>query len=182
MKTWIKRIVNKNIDYLLNLIMDENVPDDLRYKAFQKLLETTIRDEIVNDSDQAIRFLGVPALSVSVEPFLNEAKYDEWNAWSVPIPDSEKDILSKSKIRDLDCRLGLSENIDLDKFVVVYTIKNCKKVAKPTVFDAGFYPQFEPGGKTKPLDKCKHLSGFEEYVHDPTKFKNILETPYSIKK
>lgn len=177
---WIGEIVESDITGTFDVLLDNEAPENLRQIAMNTLLNTEIRDELINEPEISLKYLGVKALPAGVSPILSEAKTDGWMVWSFPL--SDDDLLSDKNLKTLDCRAGLSENKKLDKIVYKHNIKNCKDIKKPTLFDAEFYPQFEVGGKTKPLKGCEKMEGFDEYVHEPNFFKNILDTPLLIKK
>jgi hypothetical protein len=180
LKEWMNQIVETNINTLIDSILDDGQPSDIRKVFFNALLNTKIRSTIENDPDECEKYLGVPSLSYSKEPIMLEAKLSSYAMWSFPLP-SEANFISNN-LGDLDCRSGLSEIRNYDKAVILLDLSEIKDIRKPTVFDAEFYPQFQPGGKTKPLDECSEKDGFDEYIHLPSKFKNITEIPNLIKK
>lgn len=181
-KFWIAEIVASDVERTIDELLDDSTEAFLRQFLFEQLMATEIRDDIVNDSDSCKYYLAEPALSVSTFPHLREAKTDAWMVWSFPFPKHEDDIFSKAKINNLDCRAGLLEFKSSNKIIYLHSIESCANLKKPTVFDAEFYVQFLPGGKTKPLDECSGESGFDEYVHDPNKFKHIKEISGTIMK
>lgn len=172
---WINAITVLNFEALIETIFDSRIDESLRIFAFKELINAKIKPSILSDPDQCVKFLSLPKLPVSVAPELKEALTSQWGMWSFPFPDDESNIFEPSKLADLDCRAGLTEGIDMDKVVYTHTVIDCEKVTKPTVYDAEFYDQFMPGGKTVPLPACNTLQGFDEYFHVPNKFKHILD-------
>lgn len=172
---WINAITVINLEPLIESALDVDLDSDLRLFAFQELMKAEIKPDILNNPEDCQKYLSVSSLPFSSHPELKEALMSEWPMWSFPFPDTESDILSPHKINNLDCRAGLTFGIELDKLVYTHSLKECEKVNKPTVFDAEFYDQFMPGGKTIPLSACNTLEGFDEYFHLPNKFKHILD-------
>ena len=113
-------------------------------------------------------------------PKLKDAHVSNCNYihWSFPNPTTENIFINQSTIENLGCRAGLMDTNN--KIIFLHNLDNTLNVKKPTILDAGFCEQFEPGGKTKPLKKCSHLSGFEEYVHIPNNFANLQNNFYEI--
>lgn len=179
-KEWTNQIAETDTDNLIDNILDNSQPSAIREIFFNALLDTKIRSTIENDPNECEKYLGVSSLSYSLPPNLSEAKLSIYTMWSFPLP-SEANFISIN-IQELDCRSGLSEIKNYDKVVFLLDLSSTKVIKKPTVFDAEFYPQFQPGGITKPLDDCSDKGGFEEYIHIPTKIKQIKDIPNLIKK
>ncbi len=179
---WIKEIVDEDIDATIELLSNKSTPINIKEIAYKALVSTMIRLEIINDPKRSNYYLGVNSLSITDSPTLESAKTDPYMVWSFPLPENEGNLLELPKLSNLDCRAGLSDNKDLDKVVYSHDVSSCTNLKKPTVFDAEFYTQFSLGGKTKPLKECEDESGFDEYIHDPNKFKNILSIPKFISK
>ncbi|WP_158993956.1 hypothetical protein [Mucilaginibacter sp. L196] len=172
---WINKITLLNLEALIETVFDSGIDESLRIFAFEQLINADIKPSILSDPDECIKFFSVPKLPLSVAPELKEALTSQWGMWSFPFPEDESDIFAPSKLNSLDCRAGLTEGINLDKVVYTHSVQECNKVKKPTVYDAEFYDQFMPGGKTVPLAACNTLDGFDEYFHVPNKFKHILD-------
>jgi hypothetical protein len=98
--------------------------------------------------------------------------------WSFPLPASENIFVDPLPVQELACRAGVLE--PRKKIIYLHNLNDKYNVRKPTVFDAGFYVQFDPGGKTKPLSACSHLTGFDEYVHKPNHFYNLQDRFHEI--
>lgn len=156
---------------LIDLVLTPGIPDSVRTATFNKLLNLQVKGEI-KVSNLAKKYFGTMAFKGG-EPCLRAAKTSKWIEWSSHISPTEKNIFSSRKIKWLDCRSGLSTIKDKDKIVYFQKLLPGITVHKPTIFDAEFYPQFEPGGKTIPLKECESLGGFEEYVHPANFFGNI---------
>lgn len=167
----INEIIKRDASRKLNEFLKPDTPLNIRKTLFKAMLDEPIKEEIRHEPDHSIYYLGMPGLPAGTKPVLGEAQTGSYIEWSYP--NSEEDVFEANTKKLLDCRAGLSENESLDKVLYSHLIKACRKVCKPTVFDAEDYPQFEPGGKTKPLKACENDDGLEEYVHTPNRYKYI---------
>jgi hypothetical protein len=172
--SWIKEILEVDMEPTVRMIFDNSFPESIRIDAFKLLLESDVKPDILNTTDDCLKFMGYNSLPTTIAPQLGEAKLAEFAMWSFPFPKNEADIFEDHKIKDLDCRAGLTGGITLDKAVFTHSVRDVTRIAKPTVYDAEFYDQFMPGGKTVPLAGCNKMEGFDEYFHLPNKFKDIL--------
>lgn len=143
-------------------------------KAFiNKLLNL----EAINDSyflrDNCIKYFGMKMWKSKNKPILRDAFLTNFNfiQWSFPDSKTEDLFFDQASIDLIPCRAGLL--FKGEKIIFSHNLDDSYNVRKPTVFDARLYPQFEPGGFTKPLKSCIRLNGFEEFVHKPNNFKNI---------
>ena len=168
----INEITKRDMTRKMNEILNPATPPAIKKMLMKTLLAESIKDVVIHDPDKSNYYFGYEGLPEDVKPELGEANTGSFIEWSFPEPESE-DLFVDSSKEKLDCRAGLSQNINLDKVLYSHQIKHCNKVTRPTVFDAETYPQFEPGGKTKPLEDCKDEDGFEEYVHTPNRYKYI---------
>jgi len=132
----------------------------------------------INDSylipENCIKFFGLKKWrSKSYKPTLKDAFLTNFNyiQWSFPNSRTEDLFQNQGTIALMPCRAGLI-SVEERLFFTHNLNDNCN-VRKPTVFDARLNPQFQPGGFTRPLPSCNHLSGFMEFVHIPNNFKNI---------
>lgn len=175
-KTWVDSITGIDTSPTLDVLMSGSLDD--RSDAFDALLDTPIKSDILLDLTLLEQYLGgsFPATAFT-SSVLGEAKTAPWMEWSSPWPAHEHDLFSTGKIEDLDCRMGLTANRTDDKIVYKHDTTFCDELRRPTVFDAGFYDQFQPGGKTVPLAECNTLDGFDEYIHAPNRFRRIMDLP-----
>ena len=131
------------------------------------------------------KYLGVDRWRFKQPPRLGDAKIESFLQWSFPKPVKEDVFKSQDIINTLDCRSGLVDNsssMRATKIIFVHKLQKEYNPCKPTCFDAEFYPQFLPGGTTKPLNKCKDQDGFDEFIHKANKFKNLSAEFYEIYK
>lgn len=145
----------------------------LRKALVNKLLTL----EAINDSyfikQNCLKYFGMEKWGSKNKPVLKNAFMTNFNfiQWSFPNSKTEDLFFNQSSIELIPCRAGLI--FEGEKIIFSHNLNDSYNVRKPTVFDARLYPQFEPGGNTKPLKRCTHLKGFEEFVHVPNNFKNI---------
>jgi len=174
-KTWVNSIAQLDISPAVDDLMSTDTA--VRSDAFSAILDTPIKDDIVIDVNQTEYYMGPDFLLFSLPHVIGEAKTAGHLEWGSPWPEDEDDLFSPAKLVDVDCRMGLSANRDEDKIVYKHDTSSCSQLRRPTVFDAEFYDQFQPGGKTVPLAECNHLAGFDEYVHTPNRFKMMIDLP-----
>ncbi len=170
----INEITKRDVSRRVKELLKPDIPIKVRNALYKAILSEPIKEDILHKPDKANYYLGKPALPAGLQPELGEAQTGSYIEWSYPSNETE-DVFSNSSKNSLDCRAGLSENQDLDKVLYSHNIKHCHKVTKPTIFDAEFYPQFKPGGMTKPLQECEEQNGLEEYVHTPNLYKSIVQ-------
>lgn len=183
---WVSEIIglpNSNVNSLISAILYS--PNEIiKMGLMNKLLNI----EAVNDSylieKNCLKYFGLKRWKSKLKATLKDAFLSNYNYIQWSFPDSKTEDLFKNQttISLMPCRAGLIS--EEGKLIFTHKLNDNYNVRKPTVFDARLYPQFQPGGLTKPLSLCKHLKGFEEFVHIPNNFKNIdnlkAETFYKI--
>jgi len=147
-----------------------------------KLLTSFLNNKVVSkayDASNCFNYFGIDEWVAKDVPKLKDALISSAKGiqWSFPMPSADifKDPL---EIQNLACRAGVLN--PRKKIIFQHILSPLYKIKKPTVFDAGFYSQFSPGGKTKPLLSCNHLTGFDEFVHRPNHFHNLQHRFYEI--
>lgn len=178
---WSIKLAGRDIEATIEKLLDTSAPDWKKRYQFKIYQETRLREDLVNNPVECEIYTGMVSLPSSVRPVVGEAKSSQFIEWSSPDLATD-DLLSSPHLELLDCRSGLSENRNDDKVVYRHSPIECKRVCRPTVFDAEFYPQFNLGGKTVPLDECKGQDGFDEYVHEAIRMKKIIPLPVQIVK
>lgn len=161
-----------------------------RTAADRALLLRSFLDNIVlrkcyDGEANCLWYLGIKKWTAKAQPRLKEAKIEPFLQWSFPLPGEEKIFASQKAINLLDCRAGLIDNPGNKlsfKIVYSHSIPSSETVCKPTCFDAEFYPQFLPGGMTKPLKGCDKQTGFSEYIHGSNKYLGLKGEFYEISK
>lgn len=163
-------------DYELGIFIDKvlkerNISDKLM--LWKVMLNNRVKEDSYKIEGNCISFFGKRVLKDLVSPVLGDAHTSHFMGieWSFPLPKKENVFENNKTINKIPCRAGLIKTNN--KVIFVHMLNDKYQVKVPTIFDGGFYPQFEPGGKTKPLSKCKKLSGFDEYVHKPNNYINI---------
>jgi len=153
-------------------------------KVRSLLLNSLLNSLAVNDSymreENCLKFFGQKKWKSKTPPKLKDAFILNYKSiqWSFPKPVKEDIFADQNSIEKLPCRAGLTDSNK--KIIFLYKLSDSYNVRKPTTLDAGFYEQFEPGGKTKPLSKCAPLLGFEEVVHIPNIFFNLENQFYEV--
>ena len=178
---WLSEIIDRDISEELNEIFDPNISNESRQMIWESIMEGPLKEHIIHEPEHTENFMGYNTIPGDIEHVVKEARTGPYIEWSYPTPENVNELDSYDT-DNLDCRAGLSENKDLDKVIYMHNLSDCPTVCAPTIFDAAFYAQFEPGGKTIPLEECKHLEGFVEYVHERNKFKYFIEAPHLILK
>ena len=184
--SWVSQISGLpilNINSLISTILYSS-NTVLRNGFMNKMLSI----EAINDSyilpENSLKYFGVKKWKSKTRPTLKDAFLTNFNYIQWSFPDSKTEDLFKDQatIDIMPCRAGIA--FSEEKLIFTHNLNDSYNVRKPTVFDARLYPQFQPGGSTKPLAQCNHLSGFVEYVHIPNNFQNIdnfkAETFYKI--
>ena len=184
---WISQIIGlttSNVNSLISTILYSANPI-LKNGLMNKLLKIEAVDDSYLISENCLKFFGLKKWKSKLsKPTLKDAFLSNFNyiQWSFPDSRSEDLFKNQATIDLVPCRAGLISAEE--KLIFTHNLYDNYNVRKPTVFDARLYPQFQPGGLTKPLSSCNHLSGFMEYVHIPNNFKNIdnfkAETFYKI--
>lgn len=183
--SWISQVVGLGIAQTASLISTILYSSNkiIRTGLLNKLLDI----EAINDSyfisDNCTKYFGQKKWHSRNKPTLKDAFLTNFKyiQWSFPTP-KENLFVDQPTIDLIPCRAGLI--FAGEQIIFSHNLSDIYNVRRPTVFDARLYPQFEPGGTTKPLAKCSHMTGFSEYVHKPNNFKNIknfeAETFYNL--
>lgn len=172
---WISQIVGLTTSQVNSLLSTILYSSNAMIK--KGLLNKLLNIEAVNDSyfetQNCLKFFGLRKWGSKAKPKLKDAFLTNFNyiQWSFPDLKTEDLFLNQDTIDIVPCRAGLV--FAEEKIIFTHNLNDSYNVRKPTVFDARLYPQFQPGGLTKPLLSCNHLTGFMEYVHIPNNFKNI---------
>ncbi|MBS1597064.1 MAG: hypothetical protein JST75_02480 [Bacteroidetes bacterium] len=175
---WISEIIGLSPTNTKGKIGDIIYAADLSIKS--NLLRSFLNNIAVNTSysneNNCLKYFGRKRWLAKTPPRLRDAHISSYNFihWSFPQPKKEDIFLNQSVIEKLPCRAGI---VDVEqKIIFKHILDKNYNVRKPTILDAGFYEQYEPGGSTKPLKRCARLSGFDEYVHIPNIFSNVQES------
>ncbi|MBK7108447.1 MAG: hypothetical protein IPH61_04625 [Bacteroidetes bacterium] len=180
--SWISEIVGLKPEHTKSKLTHIIYAGDAKIKFL--LLDSFLNSVAVNDSyatkENCQKYFGMPKWKSKFPAKLRDAHIGNYNfiQWSFPNPTTENIFADQASIENLGCRAGLMDSNK--KIIFLHDMDKSFNVRKPTMFDAGFYEQFEPGGKTQPLRKCAHLTGLEEYVHIPNNFANIKNNFYEI--
>lgn len=110
--------------------------------------------------------------------------------WSFESINPDNALEGPFDLKDLPCILGLpgpkgtSEGYNTTKrLAFAFRLNDNDVIKKPTCFDAGLMPVWQPGGKTRVHDECNGLYGtigFEEYVNVPITFGQITSNIVSL--
>ena len=172
---WISQIVGLTTAQVNSLISTILYSSNLTLKTglVNKLLNIEAVNDSYFDSKKCLKYFGMKKWVRKSKPTLKDAFLTNYNyiQWSFPDSKTEDLFRNQATIDILPCRAGLV--FAEEKLLFTHNLNDNYNVRKPTVFDARLYPQFQPGGLTKPLTSCSHLKGFMEYVHIPNNFKNI---------
>jgi hypothetical protein len=97
--------------------------------------------------------------------------------WSYLNDKNPEDVfygMDQQEINTLPCTLGLDPNtFSLDYICFGHKLQS--NIVTPTAMDAGMFPYWRPGGKTKPLDSCTTYLGKTEVVHTPNVLSNLVD-------
>jgi hypothetical protein len=143
------------------------------------LLESFVNNSVISDAyvkeDNCLAYFGQKKWTSIEPPKLKDAHLCLFQSiqWSFPNSNSENLFFDQKSVENIKCRAGITDK--KRKLVFLHKLNEEFNVRKPTVFDAGFHEQFKPNGLTNPLKECETSSGFEEYVHIPNKFINVVE-------
>lgn len=174
--TWIGQIVGLSTSQVIRLLSPILYSSNsiIKNGLTNKLLSL----EAINDSyfikENCIKYFGISKWKARKKPTLRDAFLTNFNyiQWSSPNPKTENLFENQTTIDLIPCRAGLV--FKGEQIIFLHNLSDSYNVRKPTIFDARLYSQFEPGGYTKPLANCDALNGFDEFVHIPNNFRNIV--------
>jgi hypothetical protein len=178
LKLWIKELTGFEQNFLIDCLLDDEESIDERMEIFEDILNLEITEDILNDADKSEECLGVKAKPYNTMNSLRIAKTQRFIEWSF-VHNLELTKIEKRELNNLVCRAGLSATINKKNLIYNHSLET-KKVYNPTVFDAGFYDVFLPGGFTQPLEPCKEEDGLNEFVHEANLFQNFIPLPIKL--
>lgn len=183
----IRQLIGLEYIKIRPLIMEMSFASDQLYQnaLLANLLNNLVLPKNYKDEDNCLRYFGIKEWSSKRPPRLGDAKIESYLQWSFIKPIGEDIFDNQRKINQLDCRAGLIDKVSdskKNKILFVHNVDVSLKPSIPTCFDAEFYPQFEPGGKTQPLKKCEKEKGFTEYIHTSNTFRELTGVFYEIYK